>query len=351
MSEARKAIIGISCGDLNGVGLEVIMKTFANSQMLEICTPVLFASSKAVAYHRKALELENFSFNIIKKLDQLNDQRANLLQVWDEEVKMEFGKEDPAVGKYALKSLEAATKALKEGTIDALVTAPINKASIQSEDFKFKGHTDYLEAKFDSKAIMVLVNEDLRMALNTVHISLAEVPKAIQKEQIVNKITTLAASLKKDFLIGRAKIAVLSLNPHGGDNGLIGKEEIEIIEPAIKEAQENNNLVFGPFAADGFFGSKAYQQYDAILAMYHDQGLAPFKALSFGAGVNYSGGLPIIRTSPDHGTGFSIAGKGEANESSFRAAVYLACDLVKHRKLSNELTKNPLKSKKGRKEY
>lgn len=351
MSSEDKPVIGITCGDLNGIGMEVIMKTFENSEILELCTPVVFASSKVASYHRKAVNFESFNFHIIKELQQLTRNKPNLLQCWDEEVILDLGKESTVVGSYALKSIEQACEAYEKKEIDAIVTAPIHKNSIQSEKFRFTGHTDFLENRFGGEAMMMMVSDDMRMALATVHIPLADVSSAISEEKITKRILNLQKSLNHDFHISKGKIAILALNPHAGDGGVIGTEDGEIVAPAIEKAKEKGALAFGPFPADSFFGSGKYRQYDAILAMYHDQGLIPFKSLSFGKGVNYTAGLNVIRTSPDHGTGFDIAGEGKANEGSFREAVFLACDLVKNRGVSKEIHKDPLPMKKGKKEY
>jgi 4-hydroxythreonine-4-phosphate dehydrogenase len=343
-------IIGISVGDLNGIGLEVIMKTFANNEMLELCTPVIFGSAKTFGYHRKALDLEQFHFQQHANAKNLLPGKVNLVNCWQEEVRLEFGKPDKEVGKYALKSLDFACKAFEEGDIHALVTAPINKETIQSEQFQFTGHTDYLEARYKGKSTMLLISEEMRMALQTVHIPLSEVPKTINKDLLVHRLKTLSRSLEHDFHIKKGKIAVLALNPHAGDGGVIGMEDSEVISPAVQQAFAEGVAAFGPYPADSFFGSGKHKQFDAILAMYHDQGLTPFKALSFGQGVNYTAGLDIIRTSPDHGTGFEIAGKNLANESSFRESVYLAIDLVRKRNITQEISENPLTIKTRNKE-
>lgn len=343
-------VIGISCGDLNGIGMEVIMKTLANPDLFQLCTPVVFASAKVASYHRKALEMEQFNFEVVNSVAELRPGKPNLINCWNEEVILDLGKLSPVVGSYAVKSLESACSALESKSIDALVTAPIHKQSIQSDQFRFAGHTDYLEARFKGKATMLLVSDHMRMALATVHIPLKEVAANISVEGILERLESLNTTLTQDFLIRKARIAVLSLNPHAGDGGVIGDEDDRVVGPAISQAFEKRIMAFGPFSADSFFGSENYRKYDAILAMYHDQGLTPFKTLSFGEGVNYSSGLDIIRTSPDHGTGFDIAGKGIANESSFRQAVYLATDLVKNRSLSREISINPLRLRKGKKE-
>lgn len=326
------------------------MKTLSNPSILEICTPIVFASSKAASYHRKALDFEEFNFEIIKRISAVKPGKPNLMTSWDEEVPLELGKLSQVVGNYALKSLDSACIALENKEIDALVTAPIHKQTIQSDQFRFAGHTDYLEARFQGKATMLLVSEEMRMALATVHIPLDAVSASITEELIIGKLQKLNETLNQDFLIKKGKIAVLSLNPHAGDGGVIGQEDDQIVGPAIQKAFDQRIMAFGPFSADSFFGSGKYAKYDAILAMYHDQGLTPFKTMSFGNGVNYSSGLSIIRTSPDHGTGFDIAGKGIADESSFRQAMYLAIDLVKNRSMSREISLNPLVVRKGKKD-
>ncbi len=343
MSE-EKIIVGISQGDINGIGLEVIIKTFLDPQMLEICTPVLFGSNKTASFHRKSLNIEDFSFHQIRNLSEINHKRANIINVYEEEVEVELGKQTLNGGKYALKSLEAAAAAMFEGKIDVLVTAPINKENIQSPDFKFPGHTEYLEEKFgNGNSLMFLVSDDLRVAVVTGHIPVARVAQELTTEKILKKIQTLHQSLVQDFSIRAPKIAVLGLNPHAGDNGIIGDEEKRIIIPAINKAKESNLLVYGPYPADGFFATETYKKFDAVLAMYHDQGLIPFKTISFNSGVNFTAGLPIVRTSPDHGTAYDIAGKNIASEESFRKAVYVAIDIFKVRQQNKEITANPLK--------
>lgn len=340
----EKIIVGISQGDINGVGLEVIIKTFLEPQMLELCTPVLFGSQKTASIHRKALNIEDFSFNQIKDFSEINHKRANLINVYDEEVAIEFGKQTEAGGKYAFRSLEAATNALAEGKIDILITAPINKENIQSPDFKFPGHTEYLDEKFGKgNSLMFLVSDDLRVAVVTGHIPVTRVAQELTTEKILKKIQLLNKSLIQDFAIRKPKIAVLGLNPHAGDNGVIGNEEKNIIIPAIEKAKAEGIVAYGPYPADGFFGNGTYKNFDAILAMYHDQGLIPFKTIAFNNGVNYTAGLSVVRTSPDHGTAYDIAGKGLASEESFRKAIYTAIDIFKTRKQFAELTANPLK--------
>jgi 4-hydroxythreonine-4-phosphate dehydrogenase len=341
----EKIIVGISQGDINGIGLEVIIKTFLDPQMLELCTPVVFGSNKTASSYRKALNIEDFSFNPIKDVSEINHKRANIINVYEEDVALDLGKQTEAGGKYALKSLEAAAYALAQGKIDVLVTAPINKENIQSPDFKFPGHTEYLEEKFGEKgsSLMFLVSDTLRVAVVTGHIPVTQIAQHISPEKILQKIQALNKSLIQDFGIRKPKIAVLGLNPHAGDNGVIGEEEKTIIAPAITKAKEEGLMVYGPYPADGFFGNGTYKNFDAVLAMYHDQGLIPFKTISFNSGVNFTAGLPIVRTSPDHGTAYDIAGKNVASEESFRRAIYTAIDIYKTRKDFKEISENPLK--------
>lgn len=343
MNKSSNIIVGISLGDINGIGIEVILKTFADKRMLEFCTPVLFGSTKTISFHKKALDIQTHIHGITT-IDKVVHGKINLLNVWDEELKIEFGTASKELGNYAFKSLEKAVEALKNDKIDTLLTGPINKDTIQSENFSFPGHTEYLQSNLEGKSLMILLNEELRVGLLTGHIPVSEVATAITSDLIEEKVATMYASLVQDFGINKPKIAVLGLNPHSGDNGLIGKEETEIIAPTIKNIRDTGRLVFGPYAADGFFGSKTYQQFDGVLAMYHDQGLAPFKALSFGAGVNFTAGLDKIRTSPDHGTGFDIAGKGIANSDSFKEALFTALKIYRNRKAHMEMTKNVLKT-------
>lgn len=344
VKKAENIIVGISIGDLNGIGSEVILKTFEDTRMLELCTPVIFANAKIVSFLRKELNVD-IAIHGIDKIEQLVVGKINVLNVWREGVNLELGKNDDVVGSYAVKSFVAATKALKEGLVDVLVTAPINKYNIQSEDFKFPGHTDYLDKELEGDALMLMVHDGIRVGLLTDHVPVNEVAKHLNEKLISSKIKTIIQTLKQDFEIEKPKVAVLGLNPHSGDNGVIGQEEEKIIKPALKKLFEAGNMVFGPFSADGFFGSAQYEKYDAVIATYHDQGLIPFKTLSFGNGVNYTAGLNKIRTSPDHGTAYEIAGKGVANHESFKEAVYLAIDIFKKRNDYQELIKNPLKTK------
>ncbi len=340
----KKIKAGITIGDVNGIGIEVIMKAFADERMMDICTPVVYGSSKIASYHRKALRMNDLTFNIIRNTGAANPKRLNIINCWEEEVNIELGKPTKIAGKYALKSLESAVKALLDKNIDVLITAPINKHTIQSDDFSFPGHTEYLAEKTGSETpLMLMVSEQLRVGVVTGHIPLGEVAYKLSSEKVLQKIITLNKSLINDFGIRKPKIAVLGLNPHAGDNGLIGNEEKEMIIPAIEQANDAHILAIGPYPADGLFGSSNYTNFDGILAMYHDQGLVPFKTLSFGSGVNYTAGLPVVRTSPDHGTGYDITGKNKASESSFIRAVYLACDVYRTRTGYKALTANPLK--------
>ncbi|MEX6626488.1 4-hydroxythreonine-4-phosphate dehydrogenase PdxA [Tenacibaculum salmonis] len=343
-SNTRKIIVGISVGDINGIGIEIILKTFEDKRMLDFCTPVLFASNRLVSYHKKNLKLNN-NIYAINSIDKIAHDKINLMNSWRDEVKIELGKITDAGGKFAYKSLEAATDALKNNHVDILLTAPISKENIQSEEFNFPGHTEYLEENLEGKSLMILMTDKLRVGLITGHIPISKVAESITSELIKEKVEIMHASLKQDFGITKPKIAILGLNPHCGDNGLIGDEDNEIVRPTIAEIKESGKLVFGPYAADGFFGSETYKQFDGVLAMYHDQGLAPFKALSFGNGVNFTAGLNKVRTSPDHGTGFDIAGKNKANPSSFKEALFTSLQIFKNRKEYAELTKNVLKVK------
>jgi 4-hydroxythreonine-4-phosphate dehydrogenase len=344
MKKAENIIVGISIGDLNGIGSEVVLKTFEDSRMLELCTPVIFANVKIMSFVKKSFESTS-TLHGIDKLDQIVLGKINVLNLWKEGVDLNPGTNDEKIGQYAIKSFVAATKALKEGLIDVLVTAPINKYNIQSETFKFPGHTDYLNQELEGNALMLMVQDNLRVGLLTDHIPLNEVASHLTEELIKQKIDTIKQSLIQDFSINKPKIAVLGLNPHCGDGGVIGTEDDLIIKPALKKLFDKGTLVFGPFAADGFFGSNQYDKYDAIIATYHDQGLIPFKTLSFGKGVNYTAGLNKIRTSPDHGTAYDIAGKGVADYNSFKEAVYLAIDIFHSRNQYKEISQKPLKTK------
>lgn len=342
MKSAQKVKLGISIGDLNGIGGEVIIKTFEDSRMLDFCTPIIFASVKTLSFLKKHFDL-TLNFQGIENPSEAIEGKVNVLNVWKENVNINFGAEDPESGKYAFKSLQAAVKALKDDEIDVLVTAPINKNTIQSEDFKFPGHTDYLAKELQGNSLMLMITDNLRVGLLTDHVPLKDIANVITPELIENKIATIQKTLKQDFRISKPKIAVLGINPHSGDNGLIGEEDETILKPALQMLREKGLLVFGPYAADSFFGTKNYKNFDAVIASYHDQGLIPFKTLSFGEGVNFTAGLKKIRTSPDHGTAFEIAGKNSANINSFKEAVFKAVDIYKTRKEYKKLTKNPLK--------
>ncbi|MFP5081244.1 4-hydroxythreonine-4-phosphate dehydrogenase PdxA [Pedobacter sp. JCM 36344] len=340
-----KIKIGISIGDVNGIGLEVIMKSLAELQILDYCTPIVYGHTKVVSYHRKALGMGDFVFNVISSPETANPKKVNMINCWEEDVKIDLGVANEIGGKYALTSLEKATDDLVSGAIDALVTAPINKHNIQSATFNFPGHTEYLQERSGSKdVLMFLLSEDLRVGVVTGHIPLTSVAQSITKDKIMKKLVLMNESLKKDFWIEKPKIAVLGLNPHAGDSGLLGSEEEQVIIPAIKEAFDKGIICFGPYPADGFFGKGSFKQFDAVLAMYHDQGLIPFKTLAFSTGVNYTAGLKFVRTSPDHGTGYDIAGKNEADPTSFIEAIFSAIHIVKRRREQEELLKNQLRS-------
>ncbi len=341
MKKQEKIKVGISVGDLNGVGIEVILKTFEDSRMLEFCTPVVFGSSKSVSFHKKALGIDT-GIHGVDRMDKVIHNKLNLLNVWKEMIDLELGTPTEISGKYAYESLRRAVAALKKGDIDVLVTAPIDKHNMSSEDFQFPGHTEYLEQELEGEALMILMTEELRVGLITGHLPLKEVAAAIDASRIVKKVEIMHQALKNDFSINRPRIAVLGLNPHCGDKGVIGTEDDEIVAPAIAELQKKGRLVYGPYAADGFFGSGNYKNFDGVMAMYHDQGLAPFKTIAFGHGVNFTAGLNKIRTSPDHGTAFDIAGQGKADHQSFREALFAAIELFKSRTSNMELGKNKL---------
>ncbi|MCK0133267.1 MULTISPECIES: 4-hydroxythreonine-4-phosphate dehydrogenase PdxA [Arenibacter] len=345
MQETGNIKLGISIGDLNGIGCEVVLKTFEDSRMLDFCTPVIFASNKTISHQKSELGLD-INYNGIQDASKAIDGKINVVNVWRETPNVNFGEPTPESGKYAIQSLRAAVEALKNNEIDVLVTAPINKNNIQAEDFKFPGHTDYLAQELEGESLMFMVTDGLRVGLLTDHVAVKDVAAHITPQLIRSKITTISNSLKMDFGIRKPKIALLGINPHSGDNGVIGKEDDEILKPVIKEMSEKGHLVFGPYSADSFFGSDNYKNFDAILAAYHDQGLIPFKTLSFGKGVNFTAGLSKVRTSPDHGTAYEIAGKGVADNSSFKEAVFTALHIFKNRKEYKELTGNPLKKHK-----
>lgn len=342
--EERKIRVGITHGDINGIGYEVILKAFSDPTMLELCTPVVYGSPKVAAYHRKAMDIQT-NFSIINAASEIQDGRLNIMNCIDDELKVELTKPSPEAGQAALAALERAMGDYQEGLFDVLVTAPINKHTIQSDTFHFPGHTEYIEQRVGEgqKALMILLKNDFRVALVTGHLPVSEIAHELSKELIQEKMAIFHRSLKYDFGIDSPRIAVFSLNPHAGDNGLLGKEEQNIIIPAIKEMTAKGIQCFGPYPADGFMGSGNYTHFDGILAMYHDQGLAPFKALAMDEGVNFTAGLPIVRTSPAHGTAYDIAGKGIASEDSFRQAVYVAIDVFRNRCMEREISARPLR--------
>jgi 4-phospho-D-threonate 3-dehydrogenase / 4-phospho-D-erythronate 3-dehydrogenase len=339
----QKPVIGISIGDLNGIGAELAIKTFSDSRLMEICTPILFASNKLINFYRKSIPESTFNYQHIKDLTRPFHKQVNLYNCWDEEVAINPGQLTDVGGAYAVKSLIAAVEALKDRKIEGLITAPIHKKNIQSPEFSFAGHTPYLKQVFGVKDVLMLMSADhFRVGLVTEHVPVSEITRYITRESILSKLNILRDSLIRDFGIDKPKIAVLGLNPHAGDEGLIGSEEEDIIKPAIKDAK-HNMLVYGPFSADAFFARNQQQKFDAVLAMYHDQGLIPFKSLAFGEGINFTAGIPAIRTSPDHGTAFDIAGKNKADTGSFLAAIYGCLDIVQKRREFAENHKNPLK--------
>ena len=343
-TELQKPVIGFSCGDMNGLGPELIIKTLEDNRILDFCTPVVFLSNKSINFYRKLLPEVNFPFTIIKDLARPNLKQVNVYNCWEEEVAITPGQLNETGGKYAFKSLKAAVEALQNNQVQGLVTAPIHKKNIQSAEFNYSGHTPYLKAAFGADdVVMLLVASNMRVGLVTEHVPVTEIGSHITFDTILRKLQIMNNSLIKDFGIDKPKIAVLGLNPHAGDEGLIGQEEETIIKPAIKEAKNNNLLAFGPYSADAFFARGQYEQFDAVLAMYHDQGLIPFKSLAIGEGVNYTAGLPVIRTSPDHGTAFDIAGKGIADQSSFLAATFECIEIIKRRAIYEENHKNPLR--------
>ncbi len=344
MDTSKKIVIGISIGDLNGIGSEIILNTFADARMFDFCTPVVFASYKTMQYLKKHFNAPTH-IQRADDLENLRDNKLNVIEVWDEDFNFNFGQEDEKAGELSIQSLRAATLALKEDKVDALLTAPINKSNIQSENFSFPGHTDYLAQELEGSPLMFMVSDNLKVGLLTDHVAVKDVAKTITPTRIRSKIITINDSLKKDFGVRKPKIAVLGINPHSGDNGVIGKEDDAVLKPTLQEMNDKGILVYGPYAADSFFGSDNYHQFDAIVASYHDQGLIPFKTLTFGSGVNYTAGLNKVRTSPDHGTAYEIAGQGKASITSFKQALFTAIEIVKHREEYNELTKDVLKKR------
>lgn len=344
MSTTHKPVIGVSCGDLNGIGTELIIKIFSDSRVLEFCTPVIFASNKLINFYRKSIPDINFNYQNTKDFTRLNHKQINLFNSWEEEVMINPGQLTDVGGKYAVVSLQSAVAALKQKQIEGLVTAPIHKKNIQSAEFNFTGHTPYLRSMFGvNDVVMMLCADNFRVALVTEHIPVSEIAGHITKEAIVSKLAIINKSLQKDFGIDKPRIAVLGLNPHAGDEGLVGTEEDQIIKPAIKEAKNNNILAVGPYSADAFFARRHHDKFDAVLAMYHDQGLIPFKALASGDGVNYTAGLPVVRTSPDHGVAFDIAGKNKADGSSFLASIFECIDIINRRAGYEDSRKNPVR--------
>lgn len=340
---ANKPVIGISCGDLNGIGIELIIKTFSDQRLLELCTPIIFCSGKLINFYRKSVPETNFNFQNIKDFTRINYKQINVFNCWEDEVPVLPGQLSDIAGAYAIKSLTMATEALKEGKIQGLVTAPIHKKNTQSEQFPYTGHTPYLKDVFKANdVLMLMVADNMRVALLSEHVPVKDIAQVLTRERIVSKLQLLNQSLIRDFGIDKPRIAVLGLNPHAGDEGLIGKEEEQIIRPAIKDAK-NQMLVFGPYSADAFFARGQHEKFDAVLAMYHDQGLIPFKSLAKGEGVNYTAGLPVVRTSPDHGTAFDIAGKNKADAGSFLQSIYTCIDIINARAGYHEMRSNPMK--------
>ena len=343
---AARLVNGIR-GDINGIGLETVLKALAIKKAGQNFKTVIYGSTKVVAYHKNIITQENIQFYSVQTPEEAQAGRINIITCWQDNVNITLGKPSDEGGKCAFLALERAVQDLKSGAIDALVTAPIHKKAMQMADFPFVGHTEYITNEFKAKdSLMLLVSDNLRVGVVTNHLPLCEVPAAITKEKVLRKLLILAETLKVDFNIAKPTIAVLGLNPHAGDEGAIGTEEDSIIRPAIEQAKEKGVLAYGPYPADGFFGSGQFQKFDAILAMYHDQGLIPFKTLSFGEGTNYTAGLAAVRTSPDHGTAYDIAGKGEADESSFIRALYMAADIVRNRNEYLDMHANSLELRK-----
>ena len=344
-NEEKKIRVAITHGDINGVGYEVIIKTFSDNRMFDLCTPVLYGSSKVASYHKKLLTSvpQEMNFLSLRDASEAQDRRYNVVNLTQDEIKIDLGKSTEVAGALSRESLNRACADLKAGKVDVLVTAPINKRNIQAADFDFPGHTEYLSHQFGSSSLMLMVCDRIRIGIVTNHLALKDVPTALTPELLLEKLTILDQSLRRDFRITRPKIAVLALDPHAGDNGVIGDFDAKVITPVIEKAQESGILAYGPFPSDGFFGSSQFNNFDGVLALYHDQGLIPFKLMSFTEGVNYTAGLPYVRTSPAHGTGYDIAGKDKASEQSMRSAVYLACNIYRNRQEYDELTANPLK--------
>ncbi|HUZ60828.1 MAG TPA: 4-hydroxythreonine-4-phosphate dehydrogenase PdxA [Hanamia sp.] len=340
----NKPVIGFSCGDINGIGPEIIIKSLSDNRILDFFTPVIFASNRVINFYRKGLTDFNFNFTSLRDFNKISPKQINIFNCWEEEVAINPGELNETGGIYAIKSLQSATRALKERKINALVTAPIHKKNVHSAEFPYTGHTPFFKDFFEQKdVLMLLAAGNFRVGLVTEHVPVKDIAGYITRENILSKINILNSSLKKDFSIDKPKIAVLALNPHAGDEGLIGSEEEETIRPAVKEAKHHNMIVMGPYSADAFFARGYQNRFDAVLAMYHDQGLIPLKSLAFGEGINYTAGLPYVRTSPDHGTAFDIAGKNKADPSSFLAAIYGALDILRNQEVYEEIRANPMK--------
>ncbi|MBX2920584.1 MAG: 4-hydroxythreonine-4-phosphate dehydrogenase PdxA [Chitinophagaceae bacterium] len=347
-NQQQKPVIGISCGDINGIGIELIIKTFSDSRILDMCTPVIFASNKSINFYKKTVTDVNLNFQNLKDIARPYPRQVNIFNCWEEEVNITPGQFNDTGGRYAVKSLQSAAEAVKAGHIQALVTGPIHKKNVQSKEFTFSGHTPFLKQLFGvDEVLMLMCAENMRVGLLTEHVPVKDIAALVTRQHILKKIVILKESLQKDFGIDKPRIAVLGLNPHAGDEGLIGKEEEEQIKPAIKEAKQNNILAFGPYSADAFFARGSHEKFDAVLAMYHDQGLIPFKSLAKGEGINFTAGLPVVRTSPDHGTAFDIAGKNKADESSFRQSVFSAVDVFLQRIEYANNRSNPMKRMSG----
>ena len=345
----HKPVIGFSCGDINGIGIELLIKTLSDNRILDICTPIIFANNKVLNFYRKSLAEFNINFTILKDLGRINNKQLNLFNCWEEDVNITPGILNEIGGKYAVISLKAAAEALKEGKIDGLVTAPLHKKNIQSADFNFTGHTPYLKNLFAVNDVaMFMIAENMRVGLLTEHVAVKDIAPFITRERIMSKLQLLNNSLIRDFNITKPRIAVLALNPHAGDEGLIGKEEEEIIKPAIKDAKQRDIFCFGPYPADAFFARGQHEKFDGILAMYHDQGLIPFKSMAIGEGVNFTAGIKGVRTSPDHGVAFDIAGQAKADESSFRESIFKCIDIINARREHDEQYSNPLKKMSSR---
>ena len=345
MNEEKKIKVAITHGDINGVGYEVILKTFGDSRMFDLCTPIVYGSTKVASYHKKLLTSmpQEMQFTSIRDASEAQDRKFNFINLTQEEIKIDLGKSTEVAGRLSRESLNRACADLKAGKVDVLVTAPINKRNIQAPDFDFPGHTEYLSHQFGSASLMMMVCDRIRIGIMTNHYALKDVPGALTHNLLFDKMMLMNESLKRDFGITRPKIAVLALDPHAGDDGVIGDFDKKVIRPVIDEVQAKGVLAYGPFPSDGFFGSSEFNKFDGVLALYHDQGLIPFKLMSFTEGVNYTAGLPYVRTSPAHGTGYDIAGKDTASEQSFRSAVYLACNILRNRQQYDELTADPLK--------